>query len=141
MRYKARKEYDRTWPVVRRAVAALEADLGRTKSTAGKTHERAKEAVTSEAREGYGRIMPNYVAELDHLRQDRSGAFHDRSTKAVHPHILFFAHHWSRGLLWAGKPAVTTKFFPSNGFRDIASGNSWRSRCSLVFGGSYLRNY
>ena len=38
-------------------------------------------------------------------------AFHDRSTKAVHSHILFFAKNWSSGLLWAGKPAVATKIF------------------------------
>ena len=60
------------------------------------------------------------------------GAFNDRSTRDVHPHISFFGQNWSRGLLWAGKAAVATKKFwatvseiwPRHGeWISVASGN------------------
>ena len=71
MRCKAREEQDRTWAIVSRAVAKIEADQARPKAWQRRgTKSMGGCDRRSEAREGYGRMMPKDMAELDQGRTD-----------------------------------------------------------------------
>ena len=87
----------------------------------------------SQTTEQCSEYLPGYLPAM------ANGAFHDRSTKKklkIYTRIFYFLLKIGlmgcdgRGTqLWQG-------FFSSNnGFRDIASGSSWRSRCNPMFGG------
>ena len=76
MRYKAREEHDQTWAIVRRAVAAVEADPRTDQKHGAEDARKSKGGCgkKSKAREGYGRAMPKDMTELDQGRTDLQAA-------------------------------------------------------------------